>query len=734
MIKIFATGQGETDATQLDVIGTENINITYSVDDVMIDGQKQTSYSKDFLLPATKRNNQFFQHYYHVDIATLSFDASRSVEAFVELDGVIIIDGYLQLIKVQKKESGNYYNVVIFDTAANLINELGDDTLSDLTFEGILHRRYRYDFNETTNQAQLNVDYNNMPNSWTANGITTDTFGTNMSGLTGAPSVTGSSTAVLYPMVYDGNIGEGNVRYYAQMTCFPLSLQLKYVLDTIFSHVNFTVESDFFDTADFKNIYFSTRHGFTLNTNTIENLHVNGLSSNLTLTNTAQAIPFNSIVTDIDNEFTLSTTTFTAHDDLNVTAAYQGVIQLTQLQTPFTIDFVATITDSSGVTGDVILDSQQMGNSNPVTSPDINRVFNLTGNFQVTEGSTVVFKIKSPNSTGLHTLVQQAADTNSPPFPYHDLVLVRNELPTPADEVTNNNQHIKLVDLVRDVFKLFNLVAEPNGNRKLIIEPYIDFVNAGSELDWTNKTDLSKSEIKPLTSKRSITLKYAEDSDDYFLNKYKEENGEDYGSFYLEFNPDGTSDVNIELEVFAPAYVEDLTIDTNIGALQHVGILENGDIKRHVDSLPRLFYKNFDTNNLLKLMDLPDTDFYVYNAPNNIITHDTYQSAYIYSDSIYNLNSNSNSLGFGVIQPYEVGAHFVPTNTLFNRFYFDYVQERYDTSDSFLYVVYIHLKATDIFNFTFRDAVIIKGQKYRVNKIEYNTSKDKLAKVELYRI
>lgn len=745
MIKLYATAQNTTNYEQLDVIGDENINITYAVDDIRIDGQKQSSYSKDFQLPATKLNNRFFEHFYNVDIETLGFDASRSVQAYIEVDGVTVIDGFMQLLKVQRKSQGTYYNVVVYDTAANLLNELGDDTLADLQFEDILHRRYRFNcvFNAGVNQGQYQVgtDYNNMVNSWGTTGIQTDDFGSFINGTLDLPVRTGDSTAILYPLVNDGMIQGvgGGVNYYARLLNFPLALQLKYTLDTIFKHVDFDIQSDFFDSADFKNIYFNPRVlGGVSSSNLQDDFVASGLTSSLTITTSAQVIPFAN-ETDPDNEYNLGTNTFTAHDDLFINVNYEGVVLIDQGFAPFNLQLIGSITDVTGITADVVLDTVTIPSYNNVTTFIQKFAFNFSAQaISLSNGSTIVFKIKTPNALAgnpTHQLVQQAATANSPASPYHFLTITRYEHVTPADIVTNSNSHIKIADIVKDVFKLFNLVAEPTGTRSLKIEPFSDYVNSGTSQNWTDKVDLSKADILPLSSKRSISLKYADDEDDYFLSTYKEEHGTDYGSHFLEFNEDGTGDIKIQLDVFAPAYVQNIdTVDTPIGAALHIGRRQGNNVEHHNESLPRLFYKNYDTNTLSNSMVLYDSEQYVYNAPNEFIEHTTYQSAYLYSDSVYNITNNTNSLGFGVVVPYEDATHAIPTNTLFNRFYFDYVSERYDNSDSFLYVVYIHLKASDIYNFSFANSILIKGQKYRVNKIQYNTAKDKLAKVELYRI
>ena len=44
----------------IDTYGNENVALTFQVDDVRNIANKNASYSKDFNLPATKRNNKFF--------------------------------------------------------------------------------------------------------------------------------------------------------------------------------------------------------------------------------------------------------------------------------------------------------------------------------------------------------------------------------------------------------------------------------------------------------------------------------------------------------------------------------------------------------------------------------------------------------------------------------------------------------------------------------------------------
>ena len=65
MIRLEVIDQITGQLKELDTFGNENINLTLQVDDVRDIESKQASYSKDFDLPATKRNNKFLarRHY-----------------------------------------------------------------------------------------------------------------------------------------------------------------------------------------------------------------------------------------------------------------------------------------------------------------------------------------------------------------------------------------------------------------------------------------------------------------------------------------------------------------------------------------------------------------------------------------------------------------------------------------------------------------------------------------------
>ena len=221
MIKLEVIQDVTGQVIELDLFGNENINITLQVDDVRDIESKNASYSKDFNIPATKRNNKFFEHYYNLDRYTLNFSPYRIVKAFLYSEDVLVLEGYLRLLNVVDKDTEITYNVVLFNDVANIIETLADKTIKDLDFTDIIHE----------------FTVSNILNSWTDTGVTLTAGGT--------------SNDVFYPIINDGqmtilDIEANNIGLFNRHKNYVLNLRLKYVIDKIFDLAGFSYDSNFF--------------------------------------------------------------------------------------------------------------------------------------------------------------------------------------------------------------------------------------------------------------------------------------------------------------------------------------------------------------------------------------------------------------------------------------------------------------------------------------------------------
>ena len=119
-----------------DLYQEEDIPLTLSIDDFKNVAEQVQSYSKDFNLPATKRNNQIFNNMFEVTRADdgLIFNPYVKTKCVLKEDGFILFEGYLRMIDVKDKEGEISYNVNLYSEVIALADVLKDATFSELDF------------------------------------------------------------------------------------------------------------------------------------------------------------------------------------------------------------------------------------------------------------------------------------------------------------------------------------------------------------------------------------------------------------------------------------------------------------------------------------------------------------------------------------------------------------------------------------------------------------------------
>lgn len=690
MIRLVVQNQATNELQELDTFGNENINLTLQIDDVRDIESKNASYSKDFNLPATKNNNKFFEHYYNVDRYKTNFNVYKNVKAFLYSEDVLVLEGFLRLLNVVDKDTEVTYNVVLFNDVANIIETLGDSTIKDLDFTDILHE----------------FTVSNILNSWTDTGVTLIAGGT--------------STDVFYPIINDGQMtildNEAlQIGLFNRHKNYVMNLRLKYVIDKIFSFAGFNYNSDFFDSSYFSKIYFDTGIESTELDAVGDTLTCDGVPPPLDVTLTPQAdyeIAWTNESGDVNNTFNVGTGVFTAPFD--TMANFIITIDVKPLVFPAigTVDLVGVYTPSGGVAETVYLDSAFIYIQG-------NDALTFNCNFDMGVNDTMEFRIAAE----YNNIFAITADSDA------SLSITTNPQQPTLQVINADIGDIKLADILTDIFKMFNLTLESVQNNLLKIEPYDDFVN-NTTLDWTKKVNINEIVIEPIEIPKRIEFLHAEDSSDYYKNKYKNIQGSPFGNHIIEFDVDSDEVVQIQNNVFAAPYVNLLEGGTNY---TQVIAEQDGETFKGYKNLPRLVFKR-------TFVDADDfIDFGYFDTSSslgvfNAIAEHTV-NAHFYDESLEDADTNDNSLLYGLINPFDLGTlGNQPINTLFNNYWFNYINDKYNVTDGLLLKAEINLKPTDIFNFSFAYKVRIQDQLYRVNKIEYNTDRNNLAKVELLRI
>ena len=705
MIRLVVQKQGSNELQELDTFGNENINLTLQVDDIRDIESKNASYSKDFNLPATKNNNKFFEHYYNVDryknttalYSGTPFDVYKNVKAFLYSEDVLILEGFLRLLNVADKNTEITYNVVLFNDVANIIETLADATIEDLDFNDINH-----------SLTALNIIF-----SW--NGLTQLSAG-------------GTTDNVYYSLINDGQIyaDDNNLYMPNYQSNYFLNIKLKYVIDKIFSYAGFSYSSQFFESDTFNDIFFDIG----------KNGGVSEFPNNTIIANTGSgtdsvggengtiisddffnptAIDFVNESGDTDNAFNHNTSVFTAPYDCYVNIKYRVKAVNTELETSGTLFLQADIPFNYTQIGYFSIPPAEANGNVPIqmTHTFTETVFltqgtTMTLNFYTSGGDVMIY-----NDNGYVPRVElELIDTST------------NSL------IKANRGDIKLADILKDVVTAFNLTLESKQNNLLLIDTYNSFFS-NKVIDWTKKIDNAEFVVEPIEIPKRIEFLHAQEDDDYYHEQYKIAHNTIYGSQVLEFDVDSTDIKKIELKVFAAPFIKELE-GTNIN-LQHIAT-ENGDQFEFYKNKPRLIFKNsfgFDVD--LVIQDDNGTPFGAdYSHVNN---GTQYEGSSDNEPPLPQVTSNGNSLLFGFTNPqYTPTLANIPFNTLFNKYWSDYIEEKFNVTDGLILKAEFRLKPTDIYNFRFGTKVKIQDQHYRVNKIEYNTDRNNLAKVELLRI
>jgi len=117
---------------RVDLFKDETVSLTQTIQNVKDIAKVFTEFTQTFAVPASRKNNIIFQHYYNFDI-DFGFDARNKADARLELNDLPFKDGKIKLNSVDLKNNvAHTYHITFFGNTVNLKDVLGDDLLSSL--------------------------------------------------------------------------------------------------------------------------------------------------------------------------------------------------------------------------------------------------------------------------------------------------------------------------------------------------------------------------------------------------------------------------------------------------------------------------------------------------------------------------------------------------------------------------------------------------------------------------
>lgn len=711
-----------------DLYEDEEIPLTLSIDDFKNVAEKIQSYSKDFNLPATKRNNQIFGNIFEITRTVANpydFNPYVRTRAVLKQDGIILFDGALRLIDIQDREGEISYNVNLYAQTIALA-----DTLKNKTFDNINFNELQHSYNKTIIKGSWYVDgltlINNLPT-----GTYAGVAGTKETDVLKYPFVDWT-----HQMLYaNGATGTNATLGTPELTSFEQAfrpfIKIKYLIDRIFSDAGYTYSSGLFESSEFGKLFMDFNWG-------------------------GDTMP--SVIGDTSYTATYDYNTSTVIFE-NATATYEP------------LPLIASTMTGGLPTSNVPPDFTESGTDiYKIVSTGDNQLYNIDYAWKllhINGTSTLEARWSHYNAlTGITQEIDFFTDTISTSgvsvtysgnlavalntgdklwAEYRNIAsgsgLYRVALSSLAGNVTYNlssalvdssilnslRGEISQWEFLKGIMTMFNLVTLQDNNdpANIIIKPYADvFIKTTSgttlkersiQADWTDKVDLKDVKLTPLNDlKKKTIFKFEEDEDDYVFNVYKKStSGHLYGS--KVFSAENLTLLEGEEEIvaspFAATVSKPLWSQLQEFIVPTIYAMDDDGASSGFENKPRILYQ-------MNSSPVQMSSTYFIPAQNGTSSENSdLLFTFSHLTSIPTVVGTTDDYNFGETQ------YFLPigqtvTSNLFNNYWLPYYNQLYNP-DTKTMTLKVNLTAGDIAQFSFTDYIMIKNRAYRVNRIDY---------------
>ena len=704
-----------------DLYEDEDIPLTLSIDNFKNVAENVQSYSKDFNLPATKRNNKIFTHLFEVTKTqdTFSFNPYLKTECILKQDGYNIFKGYLRIIDIINKEGEISYNVNLYSEPIAFKDELENKTLRDLDFSELEH-----DYNKT-----------NIKASWYDNtGITlTNPLSVTSNAYDGSlTNPTMHTTVLKYPFVNwvgDFNLdANDNIILETLEDAFRPFINCKYIVDQIFDATQFSYTSNFFDSSDFTNLFMDFNWGAgnapTVSRQTASSGYFSSSASNYAPNGSygnLQLTAFSGSLAQVDYDTSTNKITATTNNvEYTINYSYQIKINNVTPNPSYSARWLITRA-GTGVTQEI--------NLVPIQTVNANQVITYAGTLTeiLNNGDTLEPQFYS-SWTSTNSIVQNFDAINTPPLSTASVTINKSILSITSEILLESLRgDLGQWEFLKGLMNMFNLVMLQNKDdiNNITIEPYNDvFINntTGTTLaargilhDWTDKIDITEIKLTPLDLVEKTIFKYDNDENDYPLKYYKTITGEDYGSkIHLGFNNSLSlliGEQEISASPFSATIVKPIAdyLSDFIVPVIYTGNDTNTEFNSY-DNNPRILFKVSSSPYTLTL----GTEYKIPSQNGVSGEQATQYLRFSHTSSILSQLSDSD-LNYGEQQ---LLCGDTPVNNLYQTYWSKYYEELYNPDTRYM-TLKVNLNASDINQFNFYDLVMIKNREYRVNKIDY---------------
>jgi hypothetical protein len=481
----------------LDLMENNPVKLNMSVADIMDPTANPSTYSQTFRVPNTANNNLFFKSAFNIN--TVTFDATKKIESYIQDSNVTISVGSIRLTNIvtNNRDNNVEYEVTFFGEVSALSSKIGGGFLNSLNLSQYNHEKNYVNIVNSWNQTLLNGDVIYPLIEW------------GYDYLDGHPV---QNTLALHDGTLAPNGFTAN-NHPLSIAQFKPVIRAKVLIDAIFKDSGYTYDSLFLNGSDFMNQYVITEQQDRALDNTISKLEVNGLWQQL-LPVASQVILFPYEVYDPSNSFD------------NTTMIFKVPIQFTNPLDYyiFEIGGWVSLLNNTNLNFEIRLD-------NLTTSSTI-ATQTFTGTYLIPYYFFHTFNI--PNSVGGVPLASLGDElifriiTVLPPpgtATQNNISTAILRQTTSVGDITNLSNflpnNVKSIDFLKAIIERYNLVLEPSKSidKHFTVTPWVDWVEQGTQRDWTDYVDGNVDiQSKPLFTSQTRSNTWRDDEDSDYVN------------------------------------------------------------------------------------------------------------------------------------------------------------------------------------------------------------------------
>ena len=567
----------------------------------------QSFYSQTFLVPGQGSNAQFFEDVFSVNGTT--FNAGVAAQAWINTDGFLFAVGNINLTKVNVNEMYNSveYEIFFLGDTSDFVQSVGDSYMDSINTDELNHDLTQANVilswgataGATAGLANGNVLYPLCEwgyNYDTSNYPTNTTLSTNYpKGSTGdyGGSFTNGATAAL------------------ELTQFKPAVRVKWLWDKIFEDAGFTYTSNFINSDLFDRMYMVTDSEARPFQDIQAGLcRIQGPNlSTFVDPEVIQNMVFNNPLDNRDQAWNVTANRWQAPAAGTFSFEVSGLIftLLNAFGYPQAAIKVYILKNGVIVKESGVIQTLPVGST---TDPFYTNFWSVEYTDTLAKDDIIQVQWQQLDYGSVQANIYQPTFVcgDAP-----DLVVVRGFLPP--------NGTLKRMDFIKGIATMFNFVFEPSrvSEKTFVIEPWIDWIKGGKELDWTELLDASSTmEQVPAFLERERILYFTGEEDQDLQNEaYQQQFKKVYN--YREFNSEiqvikGTTEVKVPFGATPLQSVPSRTTQYPDWVFPTFGKLQPGDPTQNqsgkvqpLQPKPRiLFYNGLKSNPIdWYLQDIP---------------------------------------------------------------------------------------------------------------------------------